>query len=110
MTNRDEREAAATARHDAYITKLVDAAPPLTPEQRVRLAVLLAPPLVGRTPNRGALPARPMSDDDRKRHLRLHGAAGRASLTSTGTAGVLEPGAAPEDRGCHPQQEKTRPP
>jgi hypothetical protein len=43
----DEREAAAKARLDAYITRAVEAAPPLTPEQRARLAVLLAPPLVG---------------------------------------------------------------
>lgn len=30
-------------RYDEYIKKVVDAAPPLTPEQRARLRVLLAP-------------------------------------------------------------------
>jgi hypothetical protein len=33
MTTSEEREAAAKARLEAYITKVVDAAPPLTSEQ-----------------------------------------------------------------------------
>lgn len=47
MTTQDDRELAAKARLDAYVKKIVDAAPPLTPDQRSRLAVLLASPHAG---------------------------------------------------------------
>ena len=44
---RDARRDLRAARAEDYIRKLVDAAPPLTPEQTARLSVLLAPVVPG---------------------------------------------------------------
>jgi hypothetical protein len=40
----------AAAKLDAYIQRVIAEAPPLTPEQRDRLAVLLRPPSADRKP------------------------------------------------------------
>jgi hypothetical protein len=56
VATRDDRRQADRVedpRLDAYITKVVDAAPPLTSEQRARLAVLLA---TSRLPPRSSMP------------------------------------------------------